>query len=491
MWWRPQPSRATVELPQPRWASRFPTRLLLRVVVGLWLTLAMRLVRLSLVLTVTSAILSACGDDGEPSGNRKLTLGETIGVNTHYGTRGQVDRQALALLRAAGVRTLRNDLDWEVVEKEPGVYDFSGSDELVEAASAEGLRLMFILDYGNRLYGPSRAVVDDTGRTAFANFARAAATRYRGRGVLWEVWNEPNSPFFWSGRGRGPDPSAYAQLVATTVPVVRAADPSATIFAGAVLAGIPAAFTLLGAIPHLQFLEGVFTAGVLPLIDGVTVHFYREGPPESVSADVAAVRALMRQHGPEKPVISGEWGYSSYDPHAPATGFNFLPAVSQDQQATYVARMILTNFSLGLPLSVWFKDRDETNASPGNIEHHWGLLTGNLSPKPAYFALRTLSELAGEGTLSQRAPYGPGTHGLVFDTPRGQVTALWSESPTEWRLTLLGRNSRIFDRDGREVTPAVAAGSSLFTGSDRGPFYLLGKAVVRAQELSGQLARSR
>ncbi len=451
----------------------------------------MQQVRSILLLDLVLVICcSACGPERPGVDSGKLTLGDTLAVNTHYGTRGKVDRQALALLRAAGVRTLRNDLDWEVVETQPGVYDFSSSDELVEAAGAQGLRLFFILDYGNKLYGPPRAVVDDVGRTAFAAFARAAATRYRGKGILWEIWNEPNWPFFWGGRGHGPDPAAYAKLVAATVPALRAADPAATIIAGAVLASVHPDFLVLGAIPHLAFLDRIFAAGILPMVDGVSAHFYRDQPPESVSTDVAEIQALMRRYEIEKPVISGEWGYSTYDPKAPVTGFNFLPAVSLDGQATYLARMMLTNFSLGIPLSVWFKDRDETNPSPGNIEHHWGLLAGDLNPKPAYFALRTLSELIGDGTLSERVCYGPGTHGLVFDTSRGKVTALWSESPAEWHLTLFGGNSRIIDRDGRDLTSVVAAGNPLLTGPDRGPLYLLGKAVVRAQALSAQVAQS-
>ena len=33
--------------------------------------------------------------------------------------------------------------------------------------------------------------------------------RYRGRGVVWELWNEPNGHQFWPG---GPNASAYAAL---------------------------------------------------------------------------------------------------------------------------------------------------------------------------------------------------------------------------------------------------------------------------------------
>ena len=61
----------------------------------------------------------------------------------------------------------------EPVEKERGVYDFAGAgfDELVEVCESLGLRILFILDYGNALYGEERAVVDDEGRAFLGSSA--------------------------------------------------------------------------------------------------------------------------------------------------------------------------------------------------------------------------------------------------------------------------------------------------------------------------------
>ncbi|GBD24962.1 hypothetical protein HRbin30_00276 [bacterium HR30] len=71
-----------------------------------------------------------------------------------------------------------------------------------------------------------------------------------------------------------------------------------------------------------------------------------------------------------------------------------------------------------------------------------------------------------------------GGYSLTFDTPKGKVTALWSEDSVEWQLTAFDRCTRIPHRDGRDVTPAIAAHVVLLTGPDRGPFYLLGQAAV-------------
>ena len=80
---------------------------------------------------------------------RRPPIGGTVAVNTSYGApREPLEPAALARLAAAGVRRIRNDLDWASIERTPGVYDFAtpGFDALVAAAEAAGLRLIFILD---------------------------------------------------------------------------------------------------------------------------------------------------------------------------------------------------------------------------------------------------------------------------------------------------------------------------------------------------------
>jgi hypothetical protein len=418
-------------------------------------------------------------------------LGDTIAVNTHYGApRGRVDPTALRRLADAGVRTIRNDLDWAAIERTPGVFDFvSGEhDRLVAAAEAVGLRILFILGYGNPLHGPAQAVVDDAGRAAFAAFAAAAGARYGGRGHRWEIWNEPNHPFFWTAPGVRPDPAAYAALVRAAVPALRAADPRGEILIGAAFTGLPAAIAALGGVPGLDFLAAVFATGVLDLVDGVTFHPYRAEAPETVAAEVAAIRAAMADAGRMRPLWSGEWGYSTYDPTAPATGLNYLPAVSEARQASWIARMLLTGHRLGLAGSVVFKDRDAPAPDPGDIEHHFGLLRGDLTPKPSYLAMAALARLVGDATPRRTLALPAGQHGLVF-RPRGggRVVALWAEERAVWRLRARGRRPRVLARDGRDVTPpAFGRGGTVLTlDPDEGPVYLVGRIGVHPLDAGG------
>ena len=397
-------------------------------------------------------------------------LADVIGVNTHYGT--DVD-PGVDSFAAAGLRLVRNDLSWDQIEREPGQYDFSGPDRVVAALERRDIRILFVLDYGNPLYGPPRAVVDDAGREAFAAFAAAAAQRYGGRGHLWEIWNEPN--IFWSAPLGGADPAEYARLVAATVPALRAADPHGAILVGSIS-------YILDSLLGDSFLQGLIAQHVLPLADGLTVHFYRPGPPESVAADVGHIRDLLGAAGQVIPVWSGEWGWSTYDPTAPSTGLNYLPAVTPQRQASWVARMLLVNATLGLP-SIVYDDHDPAHPSPGNIEDHFGLLASDFSPKPAFDALAEVLAVAGTARpLCVLAP-GAGAHGLVLrQQTAGKVVALWSETDVTWAVRARGREVRMLAADGHDVTPSTLARGAIVPGvADDGPLYLVGVRTLRVR----------
>ncbi len=308
-------------------------------------------------------------------------LPQGVGVNIHF-TRGH--DQDLDRIAAAGFRVVRMDFSWAATERQKGDYDWSAYDDLTAALEKRGLRAVYILDYSNGLYEgtvtsenpvtrrPQQDVASPQHRdsvAAFARWAAAAARHFRGRRVLWEVWNEPNLTF-WKPR---PDAAQYATLCRATCRAVHEADPQATVVAPAT-SEVPT-----------DFLDKLFAAGVLADLDAVSVHPYRppDRPPETAAEDYRALRRLLAKYAPagkkRLPVLSGEWGYSSY-----------TKGVSPETQAAYLARMQLANLLNGVPLSIWYDWMDD-GPDQKEAEHNFGTVRQDLSPKPAYWAARTLT----------------------------------------------------------------------------------------------------
>jgi len=298
----------------------------------------------------------------------ELVIPEGLGVNIHF----TGEPRDLDLIAEGGFKYIRMDFGWGGIEKEKGKYDFIGTgyDALTEGCIKRGIRILYILDYSNKLYEPDRSVRTKEGQKAFAEYAAVSVKRYAGKGILWEVWNEPNLKMFWN-----PQPSVddYCALVEALSPGVKAADPSGMLVAPAT-SGIP-----------MEWLEGCFKKGLLNWVDAITVHPYRPHNPETVMGDYAKLRELIRKYAPqgeEIPVISGEWGYSliNWDKNP----------LSEEQQAQYLVRMYLINLYQNIPVNIWYDWKDD-GLDPNEREHHFGTVTNDLKPKMAYIAAKTLA----------------------------------------------------------------------------------------------------
>jgi hypothetical protein len=349
---------------------------------------------------VTALVAPRCPAPNLPG----LRVPDGFGVNIHF--TGQP--RDLDLIADAGFKFIRMDLTWAAVERKKGVYEFekSGYDALTEGCTKRGIRILYILDYSNRLYESDRSVRTDEGRRAFAAFAEAAAKRYSGKKILWEIWNEPNIKQFWQ-----PQPSVddYCKLVEQTAPRIRQADPSGLVVAGAT-SGIP-----------FGWLEECFKKGLLQHIDVLSVHPYRSKPPETVIADYAKLRELVNRHGPagkSVPIISGEWGYSNVNWDR--------AALSDETQAHYLVRMFLINLSQKIPVSIWY-DWKNDGTNPEEREHNFGTVEHNLDPKAAYRAAKLVSStLRGYSVAEQLDMPNKNDFALRLTKGRDSAVAFWT-----------------------------------------------------------------
>ena len=378
-------------------------------------------IRLLFVFAIILAIaaFSSAAIGAQPLPGRVIPDG--FGVNIHF---TGLPRD-LTMIANAGFKFIRMDLVWSRVEQSKGEYEFkeSGYDSLTLGCEKLGIRVLYILDYSNKLYETDRSVRTEAGRKAFADFAAAAAKRYAGKGILWEIWNEANIKQFWT-----PQPSVddYCKLVEACASRIRQADPSSQVVAGAT-SQIP-----------LKWFEGCFKNGLLNWIDVLSVHPYRSQAPETVIPDYAKFRKLIARYAPASkqiPVISGEWGYSN---------INWDKSkLTEQQQAEYLVRMFLINSYQNIPVSIWY-DWKNDGTDPDEREHHFGTVKHDLNPKAAYLAAKVLSSTLAGYSIKERFDLG-NENDFAFKLTNGnsEVVAFWTLGP---------RHNVILPIDPTEVT---------------------------------------
>jgi hypothetical protein len=366
-------------------------------------------------------------------------LPDGLGVNIHF---TDPKPGEMAMLAGAGVRWIRMDFTWGATEREKGKYDFSAYDRLMEALKPHGLRALFILDYGNRHYDGGEGPRSEEARQAMARWAAEAVRHFQGRGILWEMWNEPNIGF-WKPK---PNPDDYVKLALAVGKAIREAAPGET-YIGPATSGI-----------DFAFLETCFKGGLLQHWTAVSVHPYRQTPPETAADEYRRLRRLIARHAPagkKIPVLSGEWGYSA------AWG-----GMNEDRQGLMLPRQWLTNVSNDVPLSIWYDWHDD-GKDPKEPEHHFGTVSFPYhggrdpvyDPKPAWRAAKALTSALDGFRFSKRLALGrPDEYALLFAKENDVRLVAWTTS-AEPRPVLLPASPGTFRATGHlgEALPALSA----------------------------------
>jgi hypothetical protein len=330
-----------------------------------------------------------------------------LGVNIHF---TQPRAGEMKMMREAGFRFVRMDFDWGRTEKEKGKYNFVAYEGLMKELDANGMRAVFILDYVNPLYDDGKSPYTDDGRNAFAKWAAEGVKHFKGRGILWEMYNEPNISQFWHPTANVDD---YVKLAVEVGKAIRAAAPD-EFYIG------PAMSTI-----DVPFLEKCLQGGLLEYWSAVSVHPYRQDAPESVEEDYRKIRLMIRQYAPkgkQVPILSGEWGYSS------AWG-GFDP----DKQGNMLPRQWLTNVMNEVPLSIWYDWHDD-GPDAKEAEHHFGTVLNEYhegrdpvyDAKPAYLAAKTLTGMLDGFKYNKQLGGQPLDHLLMFDKGDEVRFAAWT-----------------------------------------------------------------
>jgi hypothetical protein len=304
----------------------------------------------------------------------------------------------------------------------------------------------------------------------YAAFVGALAQRFGSRVSAYEIWNEEDSSGWWAG---GPNPAAYTQLLQATYPVVKAADPSATVVLGGLTGN------------DYEFLEGVYRAGAKGYFDAVGVHTdtacnklspydFLRGAGNRLIADsflaYREVHAVMLANGDDKPIWMTElsWRTTNATCSEGAWAGQTAAGVSEEQQATYLkqAYHCLAEDPY-VQVALWFPLLDEGAVTSG-------LLRANGSHKASFAAMRayaregdSLHEPCGNFTGPKITLSSPANHVSYSGPLPIHVTASSSAGVFRIRLEWDGKLIRNYDGSG---FPTTVFGALDWQGAKHIPF---------------------
>ena len=323
-----------------------------------------------------------------------------------------VYRADFELLKATGTDLLRISFGWDGIEAEEDAYDWLFWDDFVETAVDEyAITLIPYVMYTPRWAATNkedayfwRSPPED--HAEFGEFVFDLVTRYKDRITSWELWNEPDIEWFWTGT-----PEEFAPFLKVGAEAVRRADPEATV--------------VFGGIAHdPEFLLTLFRDhGASEYVDVVNMHNYNEtwsaDPVEDIGPYIRRVSEIVERYGDGQPLWMAEVGYGTYRDGPNVSGENlayYAYEHTPEFQAVQLVRTVTAALATDkLSAIAWYEIKDLPPAEEviGDTNNrHLGVANNDHTPKPAALALAFAHRFYGEPMRSldrevivPRAPY--------------------------------------------------------------------------------------
>ncbi|MEC4983561.1 MAG: hypothetical protein SAJ37_07495 [Oscillatoria sp. PMC 1068.18] len=238
---------------------------------------------------------------------------------------------------------------WPHLEPQPDNWDFTGLDQIVELAQKHQVELVYTFgltpDWAATRpedpshYGEAPSPSEPKNIADWRDFVQTIATRYKGKIRYYELWNEPNLNYFYTGTI-----DQMVTLAQEAYTILKQIDPEIQVISPSVIATHESWLTK----PGNQWLDEYFRKGGKAYTDIVAAHFYlpAENTPEDRINPIQEIQAVMAKHElTDKPLWNTETGFGNRQQN-----HYYSDAESQ----AYVARSYLIYWSAGVERFYWY-----------------------------------------------------------------------------------------------------------------------------------------
>jgi hypothetical protein len=414
-----------------------------------------------------------------------------FGMNLYITGQERPESEKIALMDAAqdlGVRWSREEVSWANLEPDAkGSYNWDAFDTSINELNRRGIKVIGTIQTSPAwASGAPRQAPDwywyvPRNPQDFADFAYEAATHYKGKIDVWEIWNEQDveATFKCNGCNRA---SVYAQMLSSSYAAIKRANPQAIVLIG----GLSIHDYNNGG---MAFLDQVVAASGGKLnFDVLSIHPYMpDRHPESTDPNTVvqnfpyrldmSYKWLQSRGAPNKEIWITENGYST------CAGCGNL-GVSEEEQARRLVRLHVIGMAApNVTHFAYFQIKDKFNSPPNDLWGNMAIMRHDLSKKPAYTAYKTMTQqlegatYQGQGVLMRSVSnrWQPQFDRYHYKFKKGDTTVhvIWKLGNQEnVNLPLTQAGAQVISSRGQKKDATVRSGALVLTINED-PIYVI------------------
>ena len=339
------------------------------------------------------------------------------GYSTHMGYPWYADDpEQITLLKSMGVTYIRDDIRWNIIEKEDGTYYYTKSDKWINKAYENGISIIGILGYGSTTFmGSDSKISTEEELQHFLKFVNDFATRYKGKINYYEYWNEPNTilntneEVYW-----------YVRTVKELYPLLKSIDSNIKLTIGAMRTDGAASNTFK---TSNEIFDMFYENNLDKYSDNFSIHVYdyRKDQLNNI------YRRLIEEH---VNLFSDDGGFQEYlvTEHGAST-FKANGGATEEKQASVLITQSIINdeYNVETDISYTFRNRTATEENSETIaRYNFGTISQDYTPKPAYYTMKNYYENTNGAEYIGTVNLADGLETHVYDKDGKTKIITWS-----------------------------------------------------------------
>lgn len=339
------------------------------------------------------------------------------GYSTHMGYPWYADDpEQITLLKSMGVTYIRDDIRWNIIEKEDGTYYYTKSDKWINKAYENDISIIGILGYGSTTFmGSDSKISTEEELQHFLKFVNDFATRYKGKINYYEYWNEPNTilntneEVYW-----------YVRTVKELYPLLKSIDSNIKLTIGAMRTDGAASNTFK---TSNEIFDMFYENNLDKYSDNFSIHVYdyRKDQLNNI------YRRLIEEH---VNLFSDDGGFQEYlvTEHGAST-FKANGGATEEKQASVLITQSIINdeYNVETDISYTFRNRTATEENSETIaRYNFGTISQDYTPKPAYYTMKNYYENTNGAEYIGTVNLADGLETHVYDKDGKTKIITWS-----------------------------------------------------------------
>ncbi|OVE78418.1 hypothetical protein BVX98_00210 [bacterium F11] len=285
-----------------------------------------------------------------------------------------------------GIRMVRLDILWCDVQLPSGQFDFDRYHNIISLLKERNIDTLGLLQYNKFRVDENNQEIwnhPPENFSEFSNYVSQTVQHFKNQVKHWEIWNEPNLPFYWTGPKDGL--KRYSELLKESYLAAKKADSQCLVLNGGL------------ASPVMEDVTNLYQAGAAPFFDILNIHTFFNPISPAVLEDfdhlIKGIRSIMDTNADtNKPIWITEVGCPGLPDGTPQQNWFSGGSMNETQQADWLEIIYerrLHHPSLKKIFWAFYRDLE---GEFKDATDYLGIVRNDLTPKPAYWRFKKIIE---------------------------------------------------------------------------------------------------